>query len=168
MILLKKLPSQLPRKKNLLKNNNKVNLKLLSKAYLSMLSMAILEIYLANVETSSTLKWSWDQMVNQKVLPSLSFQLNQPLTRLLNLTVQTIWVEILELNKLEEIKDNKDQDKVEIIEANSLLEMPTLKPLLFSLVVFLITQQSNQLNNYSLVLAKFNLLESSLIDNPEK
>ena len=108
-------------------------------------------------------------MVNQKVLTLLSFQLNQPLTRLLNLTVQNIWVEILELNKLEEIKDNKDQDKVEIIEiTNNLLEMPTLKPLLFSSVVFLITQQSIQLNNYSLVLVKFNLLELSLINKLEK
>jgi hypothetical protein len=84
-----------------------------------------------------------------------------------------IWVEILESNKLEAIKGNKDQDKdkdkEEIIEIiNNQLEMPTLKPPLFLLEVFHIIQQSIQLNNYSLVLVKFNPLELSLINNQEK
>jgi hypothetical protein len=54
VILLKKL--LLLRKRNLLKNNNKANTKLLFMAYLSMLLMAILEIYSAHVEILPMLK----------------------------------------------------------------------------------------------------------------
>lgn len=172
MILLKKLQFQLARKKNLHNNNNKVNIKSLFKDYHLMLLMAILETYSAHVEILPMSKWSIDQMVNQKVLLLLNFQLNQPLTKHLNLTVLNIWAEILEFNKLEETKDNKDQVKEDKEGKEGLIEtsqpeMPTLKLLLFLLEVSLITQQPNQLNNYSLVLVKFNLLELLLINKPK-